>query len=110
MARYPSCRGAFSSARRVCGDLTATRVACLQTKAENISAMECGHMACHACLRPLGRKTAEAPLLPPTLATASKAPGRTVMPVAEAGAFKLQLLDINEAVVVIKASKVPVEA
>ena len=40
---------------------------------------------------------AMAALLPPTLARASAALGRTLMPVADGGAFRLQLLDAREA-------------
>ena len=111
MSRCPACRGAASSARRVYGDLMATCVACLHMKEDDLFAMGCGHLICHACLRTLDNKPdAEASLLPPTLATASKALGRIIMPAAEAGAFKLQLLDLNEAVVVMNTFKVPVEA
>ena len=110
MARCPACRGTASSARRVYGDIAATCVACLQKKAQGLFSMECGHMVCQACLRSLGQDAVEATLLPPTLAKASKALGRTMMPVSEGGAFKLLLLDINEAVVVMNTFKVPVEA
>ena len=110
MARCPACRAAASSARRVYGDVAATCVACLQKKAQGLFSMERGRMARQACLRPLGQDAVEATLLPPTLAKASKALGRTMMPVSEGGAFKLLLLDINEAVVVMNTFKVPVEA
>ena len=112
MSCCPACRGAASSARRVYGDVMATRVACLHMKVEDLFAMGCGHLICHTCLRTLDgdKQGLEASLLPPTLATASKALGRMIMPAVENGAFKLQLLDLNEAAVVMNAFKVPVEA
>ena len=48
-----------------------------------------------------------ASLLPPTLAKASAALGRTLMPVAEGGAFKLLLLDAREALIIRRTFEVP---
>ena len=51
-----------------------------------------------------------AALLPPTLARASAALGRTLMPVAEGGAFRLQLLDAREASTIMHMFDVSAEA
>ena len=48
-----------------------------------------------------------AALLPPTLARASAALGRTLMPVAAGGAFRLQLLDAREASTIMHMFDVP---
>ena len=50
---------------------------------------------------------AMAALLPPPLARASAALGRTLMPVAEGGAFKLLLLDTREALIIMHTFEVP---